>query len=90
MACQLNIHLLQRLLHMLGVLAGISDQHLPLPEIAAQHHHLVRRAEGGRQQSMAVQPLDPLAVEHVGFGPAGCVPRLPRIDQEHGEAAAFE
>ena len=30
--------------HVLDVLAGEGDQHLPLPQVAAQHHHLAASA----------------------------------------------
>src|SRR5262249_49840988 len=50
---------------------GVRQQHLPLPQVAAQHAHLLRGPEGGGQQAEGVQPLQPLAVVHVALGPAG-------------------
>ena len=75
---------------MLDVLAGVAQQHVPLPQIAAEHDDLILRPERGCQQSIAMQALNPLAIEHIGLGPARDLPGLPRIHQEHLEAAAFE
>ena len=55
---------------LLHVPAGVADQHLPLPQVTAQHHHLLGRPERRRQEAVAVQPLQPLAVEHVALGGA--------------------
>jgi hypothetical protein len=43
-----------------------------------------------REQTVTVEPLQPLAVEHVAFGAPGSMPRLPRIHQKHLEAARLE
>jgi hypothetical protein len=72
------------------MLAGVADQHLPLTQIATQHHDLILRPERGGQQAIAVQPLNPLTVQDIGFGPTADLPGLPRIDQEHLEAATLE
>ena len=65
-------------------------EHVPLPEVAAQHHHLVLGPKRRRQQAVGVQPLNPLAIEHVGLGSARGVLRLPWIDQINLEAAPLE
>jgi hypothetical protein len=63
---------------------------LPLPQITTQHHHLGGRPERRRQQTIAVQPLQPLTIMDVGLGPARHMPRLPWINQEHLEAAGLQ
>ncbi len=87
---QLDVHLFQHLLHVLHVLSGVADQHLALPLKATPPHDLVRRTKGRREQSVAVQPPYPLAIQHVALGPARRMRRLPRIHQDHLEALAGE
>ena len=87
---QLDVHLLQGLLHVLDVAGGVAHQHLPLPPVAAQGQHRLGRAERGREQAVGVQPLDPLAVEHVGLGPGPARAELPGLDQLDLEARGFE
>ena len=87
---ELDVHLLQRLLHVLDVVRGVADQHLPLPPVAAQGQHRVGRAERRAEQAVGVQPLDPLAVEPVGLGPGPAVAGLAGLDEEDLEAAGFE
>src|SRR5438067_703987 len=43
---------------------------MPLPQERAQYHHLVLGPKRRRQQAVAVQPLNPLAIEHVTLLPA--------------------
>jgi hypothetical protein len=87
---QLDVHLLQGLLHVLDGPPGVGDDQLPLPQVSAKHAGRVVRPERGGQQAVAVQPLDPLAVQHIGLGPAGHLPGLSRIRQGHPEPAALE
>jgi hypothetical protein len=42
---QLDVHFLQGLLEVLHMLARVADQHLPLPQVGTQHHHVVVRPE---------------------------------------------
>src|SRR5712691_8205192 len=74
---QLEIHLLERLLHVLDVVRGVADEHPALPQIAAQYADLVGGPKGGGQQPEGMQLLDPLAVQHVRLA-AGHVLELPR------------
>jgi len=62
---QLDIHLLHGLLHMLDVTGGIAHLHLPLPPVGTQSQHGIRRPKRPTQQTVGVQPLNPLRVEHV-------------------------
>jgi hypothetical protein len=43
---QSQIHLLERLLHMLDVRRRALDQHLPLSDLTPQYYDLIRRAIG--------------------------------------------
>ena len=79
---QLNVHLGQRLLHQLDLSTGLLYQVLPMPQITPQHAHLGSRPERTRQQSVAVQLLQPLAVANIGLA-SGNVLDVPGIDQQH-------
>ena len=85
---QLDIHLFQRLLQVLHVLGRVTDQHLTLPLKATPTHDLVRRPKRRRQQAVAVQTPNPLAIQHVALGPARRVLGLTRIHQDHVETPA--
>ncbi len=86
---QLDIHLVEGLLHLLDVAAGVLHQRESPPQVAAELTDEVGRAKRRRQQAAGVQPADPLAVEAVGLGPAGA-PGLPGVEQTDGQAAALE
>ena len=71
---QFDIHLLQGLLHVLDMTGGVTHLHLPLTPVGTQGQHGIRRAKRRTQETVGVQPLDPLRVEHVCLGarcPAG-------------------
>ena len=87
---ELDVHLRQGLLHVLDVLAGIRYEHLALPQVAAQDAHRLVGPEGGGQEAVAVQPLQPLAVVDVALGSAGDASHLAGIDQPHLQAAALQ
>ena len=87
---QLDVHLLQGLLDVLYLAAGVLDQPLTLPQVTPQHHDVVTRPERPGQKTAAVQSPDPLAVEPVALGPAAHLPRLPRVDEQDGEAPPLE
>jgi hypothetical protein len=75
---------------MLHVLRRVTDQHLTLTLEATPTHDLVRRPKRRRQEAVAVQPPNPLAIQDVALGSARRVLRLPRIHQQHLEALASE
>jgi hypothetical protein len=88
-AGQLQVHLHQRLLLMLHG-AGLGAQEcMALARKGAQGHHAVARPEGASQEPVAVQLLQPLAIEHIALA-AGDVLHVAGIDQEHLEAARAE
>ena len=66
---ELDVHLGQRLLHVLDMVGSVLHQHGPMPQVAAQTPDVRVWPEGSRQQSVGVQLLQPLAVQHVGLAP---------------------
>jgi hypothetical protein len=87
---QFDVHLFESFLHVLSVAGGIADLHLPLPVVATQGHNRIGGAEGRQQQAVAVQPLDPLGVEHVGLGTSTAAGQLARLDQPDLEATRLQ
>jgi hypothetical protein len=77
---KVQVHLRERLLHVLHVPCGRFDQHVPMPQIGPQGADLVRRPERSAKQSHRVQVLQPLAVEHVALA-AGHVLHVAGVDQ---------
>ena len=69
---QLQVHLHQRLLHVLDMRRRIVQQPLPLPEIGAQPRYFGLRPEAGAQQAVFVKTLQPLRVADVGLAPGTC------------------
>ena len=86
---ELHVHLGQRLLHVLDVLGGMLHQHGPLPQVAAQAADLILGPEGPRQQTVGMQLLQPLAVQHVRF-PARHVLDASGVHQQHLEPALLQ
>ena len=86
---QLQVHLRQRLLHVLNMRRRVVQQPLPLPQIGAQPGHFGLRPEAGTQQAVFVQTLQPLRVADVGFPPRHVL-RVPGVDHHHLEPALFE
>ena len=86
---QLDVHLRQRLLHVLHMPGLGLEQHLALARQCAQHAHLLGRTEGRAEQAVGHQLLQPLAVQDIGLA-ARDVLHMPRVDQEHGEAARLQ
>jgi hypothetical protein len=52
---QLDVHLHQRLLHVLDVRGGIVEQPLALSQVCAQRRQLALRPEAGPEQAVFVQ-----------------------------------
>ena len=64
---ELHVHLAEGLLDVLNMVRGVADQHGALSQVAPQAPNLGLGPEGPRQQSIGVQLLQPLAVQHVGL-----------------------
>ena len=64
---QLQVHLHQRLLHVLDMRRRVIQQPLPLPQIGAQPGDFGLRPEAGTQQAVFVKSLQPLRVADVGL-----------------------
>ena len=86
---ELDVHLREGLLPMLDVLAGIGQPHGALPQIAAQYASLIRGAKCAGQQTKGREPLPPLAVVAITFGPPPDLPYLLRVDPQHLDAPAL-
>ena len=86
---ELHVHLGQRLLHMLDMVGRVFHQHRSLAQVATQASDLPVGPEGARQQSVGVQLLQPLAVQHVGLAP-GHVLDAPGVHQHHRKAPFFQ
>jgi hypothetical protein len=67
------------MLHMVG---GVGQEHLPMPQIAAQHAHVGLGPKGASEQPIGMQALEPLASEPIGLRSAGGALRLAGIDQK--------
>ncbi len=84
-----QVHLPQRLLHVPDAIGRLGDQALALTQIGPQRHQRLRRPEGPAQQAIAVQLLQPLAVQHVALA-AGNVAHVTGIDQHHLQPAPLQ
>jgi len=59
---ELQVHLRQRLLHVLNVGRGVVQQPFPLAQIGSQDRDLALRLETAAQQAVGVQSLEPLGI----------------------------
>jgi hypothetical protein len=73
----------------LNVHAGCLNEHLALAQVAAQDTNFSGRAKGASQQTVGMQLLDPLAIQHIRLA-AGDVLNVARIDQLYFEAPTLE
>jgi hypothetical protein len=79
---QMHVHLLQRFLHLLHLLAAVLRQILPVAHQTTHGANVLRGTKRPLQQPVAVQLLQPLAVLHVSFA-ARHLAQMPRVDQNH-------
>ncbi len=86
---ELQVHLRQRLLHVLDVRVGIVQQALTQPEIGPERRDVAFRPETGPQQAIGMQPLQPLCVADVGLA-AGDMLGVAGIDEHHIDAVLIE
>jgi hypothetical protein len=86
---QLHIHLLERLLHVLTLNAARAHQLIAVAQIRAQHAHRIDRAKRGVEQTVTVQTLQPLAVQHITLSPRHILD-LSGVDQPHRKTPALQ
>lgn len=86
---QLQIHLHQRLLHVLNVGRGVFEQSFSMPKIRAESNDLGAGPEAGAEQAVRMQLLDPLRVVDIGL-PSGNVLRVTRIHENDLETTRLE
>lgn len=64
---ELDVHLGERLLHVLHMPALATQQHAALTPQRTQSAHSIWRRERAAKQAEGHELLQPLAIEHVGF-----------------------
>ena len=72
------------------MVGGVGEQHLAVAQVAAEHAHLIVRAEGPGEQPVGVQALEPLAIEPIGFRSTGGALGLAGIDEEDLHAPGLQ
>ena len=81
---QLQIHLVQRLLHVVHVRGGHLHKAFPVPQQRADSAYLLLRPIRRAQQTHRMQELQPLTIGHIG-PPPWHVLHMPRIHQTYLE-----
>ena len=84
-----QVHLGERLLHVLNMRRAVLHQHLAMVYQTAQSHNLLRWSEGRTQQAISMQLLDPLAVQNIRLSPRNIL-QMPGIDQIDPKAVGFQ
>ena len=87
---QFDVHLLQGFLHVLDMMGGVADLHLPLPPVGTHREHGIGRPKRRAQETVGMQALNPLRIQHVGLRPCAATRKLPRFDQIDLETLRFE
>jgi len=86
----LDVHLVERLLHPLDAAAALDHQVRDLPLQGTQLGDGLGRPERALKQPVAVELLQPLTILAVGLGAARDVVQLARVDEHGLDAARFE
>jgi hypothetical protein len=86
---QLNVHLHQRLLHVLDVRGCVLDHAFAMAKVRSQRRDLRSRTEARPQKPVRVQLLDPLGIVDVRLPPRHIL-RVPRVDKQDLEAFRLE
>jgi len=86
---QLDVHLVERLLHPQQMLTGCPHQSLPVAHQRAHRADRRRGTERGIEKANAVEVLEPLAVLHIALS-AGHVLDVAGVDQANLETAILE
>ena len=86
---ELNVHLDERFLHVLNMGSSVANKIVPVSPVTAKNTDLIFGTKGRRQKTLAVQTLDPLAVQNICFTPWHIFD-VAGIDQFYLETACFE
>ena len=86
---ELNVHLGQRLLHMLDVRGRVLKKALALTHVGSQLRNLSFGSKAGPQQSKRMEPLQPLGIADIGLAPRHVL-GVTRVDKKHGEPPFIE
>ena len=86
---QMDVHLIERLLHVQHAPRSGLDQVVAMTQQGAHRTDLVSGSERGPQQTHRVQVAQPLAVGHVGLT-SGYRVHVTRVDQHHVEAMGLQ
>ena len=86
---ELKIHLRQGLLHMLDVRGRVLQQTLALTHVGSQLRNLSFGSKAGSQQSIRMEPLQPLRIADIGLA-SRHVLGVTRVDKKHGEPPCIE
>jgi len=84
-----EVHLLEGLLEVQHVAGGGAAVVVAQAQIGTQDTDVIAGPEGGGEQAVGVELLEPLAVAHIGFA-AGEVFDVSGVDEFDGQAGAFE
>ncbi len=83
---QVDVHLVQGSLHVLNLLTTPRHQVGAMAQITSQTANILGRVKGSVEQPIAVQLLQPLAIQDVGFAPWHSLQML-GVDQDHLHAS---
>lgn len=86
---QLQIHELQRLLHMLNMCGSVPQEHVPMAHQAANAADMFRWSERSLEQAIGMQLLNPLTVHDVSLSSAHVLD-VPGIDQIDLKPVTFQ
>ena len=86
---QLNVHLMQGFLHVLGMLASTSEEGGALAGVGPHSANVGFRMKGALQQSIGMQLLDPLTILDITFA-SGYTFEVLGIDQFEVETAFIQ
>ena len=86
---QQDIHLGQRLLHVLHAARAVFDQPLCLAHVGTKRTDRIARTEGTPQKAVGLKLPDPLAVEHIALAPGNLLRHAGR-HQHHLEPGALQ
>ena len=86
---ELQVHLRQRLLHVLDMRGGIVQQALALAQVSPQSGGFTPELETGTQQAVLVQAAKPLGIAHIGLASRDML-GVTGVDEHHLEPALLE